>query len=335
MKTLPALLSLLIWFSAGLPAQVLLVSPQPQLAPHDCPCVDCKCVKCECDKNAKPVESVKKSYTPTEASVVVRATKGKEAFQASGTAIDEHTVLTCWHVLREGWPLTVNGKPATVIRSDAKSDLALLATTDQLKPIRVSDKPLKAGDNCHAYGYEAQHKGIIYRWRTKIAALNRYKGFPNQSIIGRPQSGRSGGGLFNEAGELVGVCSAADGSEGLYAGHAAVLALIASKAIEAKPNTPDSIPSKVSGNSSLQGTKPAPVSKPFAAKTTPFLLQDCPDGRCPLVPKPSTPATKSVALPQSGCVGGQCFQAPALKASPSERRVVPMSPTRGFFFRRR
>jgi hypothetical protein len=55
---------------------------------------------------------------------------------------------------------------------------------------------------------------------TRITWLDRYQGPPNIETSGAPVEGRSGGGLFNEQGQLVGVCFAADyeGNRGLYAG---------------------------------------------------------------------------------------------------------------------
>jgi hypothetical protein len=265
MKTLIAFLWLLSGTASG-QLTWLVNAPQPTLAPKDCKCVDCKCDPCDCHAKAKPAVSVKKVHTPAEASVIVRATKGKEVYQCSGTAIDEHTVLSCWHILREGGTLTVNNLPAKVLRSDSKADVALLTTDAALKPVKVADAPLKAGEPCTAYGYEWNRKGL-FKFPTRITAVNRYSGFANVSIVGRPASGRSGGGLFNERGQLVGVCSAADGSEGLYAGHAAVVAIVSPKpasGTSVKPPviTPDTMP-----NFGVQSNK------------------NCPSGNCPLLKK--------------------------------------------------
>jgi hypothetical protein len=51
-----------------------------------------------------------------------------------------------------------------------------------------------------------------------VTNVDRYQGPPNIEASGAPVEGRSGGGLFNSAGQLVGVCFAADyeGNEGLY-----------------------------------------------------------------------------------------------------------------------
>ena len=56
-------------------------------------------------------------------------------------------------------------------------------------------------------------------WETHITAVNRYQGHANVEAARAPEEGRSGGGLFNAAGQLIGVCFAADpqGNEGLYA----------------------------------------------------------------------------------------------------------------------
>lgn len=276
-------------------AQVLLISPQPALDPP---------------VTELPKEpSVKKQYTPAEASVIVRCSNGKDVFQCSGTAIDEHTVLTCWHVLREGGALTVNGKPATVIRSDSKSDVALLKTEEALKPIKVAEKPLPAGEPCTAYGYEYDKAGTLYKFPAVVVQLNRYLGFPNQSIRGRDpvKSGRSGGGLFNEAGELVGVCSAADGSEGLYAGHAAIVALL-------KPSYPV-IPDK----------SPKIDPSKYAAPNYSMPSNGCPGGVCA---KP----TGKQSLQVQSCPNGQCRTAPAVVKQPSLGKPIVR---RGLFFRGR
>ena len=49
--------------------------------------------------------------------------------------------------------------------------------------------------------------------------MNRYQGHANVEAARAPEEGRSGGGLFNANGQLIGVCYAADpqGNEGLYA----------------------------------------------------------------------------------------------------------------------
>lgn len=59
---------------------------------------------------------------------------------------------------------------------------------------------------------------------SRVTDVDRYHGPPNIETSGAPVQGRSGGGLFNRQGELIGVCFAADneGDEGLYSGLASV-----------------------------------------------------------------------------------------------------------------
>ena len=61
-------------------------------------------------------------------------------------------------------------------------------------------------------------------WQTRLTAINRYVGPANVEAAGTPVQGRSGGGLFNAGGELIGVCFAADdqANEGLYVGLPAI-----------------------------------------------------------------------------------------------------------------
>lgn len=294
MKTL----LLIIVLASTATGQWRWVVDTPQLAPHDCPCQpECKCNPCVCKTQTKPVVSVKKVYSPQEASVTVQATKGKEAFRGSGTAIDTNLVLTCWHITRgSDWTYTINGKPAKLLRSDSKSDVALFSTEETLKPVNVANEPLRAGEPCTAWGYEWNRKGL-WKFPANVVQVMRYRGFPNVSTRGRDpvQSGRSGGGLFNSKGELVGVCSARDGVDGLYCGLDAIKAIL---------NPSQDFPS----------WKCDQTRKPDAAKTTPFFLQDCPDGQF-VKPDVVTPYKSNMGYSHVwNCPSGQCFPQIAPKA---------------------
>ena len=61
-----------------------------------------------------------------------------------------------------------------------------------------------------------------------VVELNRYDGAANIECSTTPEGGRSGGGLFNSDGEIIGICSAADKdlNEGIYAGPAAIFAML-------------------------------------------------------------------------------------------------------------
>ncbi len=182
-------------------------------------------------------EPPKKRYLPWEASVIVRSDKtGEKSRQGSGTAICFHTILTAAHLIGDGFDITVDGKPAVLVDIDRDADLALIRTDDahQLKPAPVAKTGPRVGDFVMAWGYEWDKQGQLRGFPSKVTFLNRYKGPDNLIAAGNPpKSGRSGGGLFNASGELIGVCGANDPpdpakrtTDGLYAGHNAILKMI-------------------------------------------------------------------------------------------------------------
>jgi len=113
---------------------------------------------------------------------------------------------------------TVEG---TLIDYDLERDLALVCFAPDsavvVAPVAPADKPMEVGESATSVGCE--HGANPTAWPTQITAIDRYQGPPNIEAARAPVEGRSGGGLFNATGQLVGVCNAADPDrdEGLYA----------------------------------------------------------------------------------------------------------------------
>ncbi|WP_428308042.1 trypsin-like peptidase domain-containing protein [Lacipirellula sp.] len=174
----------------------------------------------------------------------VRLTIADAAGQSTGTGtvIDSRSgkalILTCGHLFRESkgqGPVQItlfragsNGaEPAgsaqgQVIDFDLDRDLALLVfETGNLQvavtPVAPRQTPLAVEAPVTSVG--CGHGNNPTPWESRITAVNRYQGHPNVEVARAPEEGRSGGGLFNAAGQLIGVCFAADpqGNEGLYA----------------------------------------------------------------------------------------------------------------------
>ncbi len=163
----------------------------------------------------------------------------------SGTIIESRPgktyVLTCGHIFRnisqeskveidvftEDRYETFVGK---VEKYDLDADVGLvsLPTDGALSVARLAqaDMPLAKGANVISVGCSGGQPPSIEQ--LNVTAINRYTGPDNVECTGVPVQGRSGGGLFNEAQELVGVCIAADRDEkrGLYAGLAPILELV-------------------------------------------------------------------------------------------------------------
>lgn len=159
----------------------------------------------------------------------------------TGTIVDARQgmalVLTCGHIFRESagkGPIkvtffqstpagaqpsgTVDGK---VLDYDLERDLALIvvsaATPVQAISIAPIGTPLNPGAGVTTVGCNGGANPTAID--SKLTTIDRYQGPPNVEVAGAPVEGRSGGGLFNSAGQLIGVCFAADpqSNEGLYA----------------------------------------------------------------------------------------------------------------------
>lgn len=80
------------------------------------------------------------------------------------------------------------------------------------------DSGISAGERLISFGCNGGDRPT--RELVAVTRLNRYLGPDNVECTGVPLQGRSGGGLFDSAGRVVGVCFAADPTyqRGLYAG---------------------------------------------------------------------------------------------------------------------
>ncbi|BBO31115.1 trypsin-like peptidase domain-containing protein [Lacipirellula parvula] len=218
----------------------------------------------------------------------VRLTIADAAGQSTGTGtvIDARSgkalVLTCGHLFRESkgqGPVQItlfragpNGaEPAgsaqgQVIDFDLDRDLALLVfETSNLQvavtPIAPRQTQLMAEAPVTSVG--CGHGDNPTPWESRITAVNRYQGHPNVEVARAPEEGRSGGGLFNAAGQLIGVCFAADpqGNEGLYSSIESIYQKLDALQLTATLQTP------------ATPTGPAPVaSQPPAAAPAPMAV---------------------------------------------------------------
>ena len=175
------------------------------------------------------------------ATVRLRVHDGKGYGAGTGTIIDTHDdealVLTCGHLFRdtkgEGKievDLFVGGQTRTVLGQvidyDADDrDIALVAIRPgfPVTPVKVvaSNDQVRTGQAAFSYGCDRGDDPS--RRDTRITGINKYNQHiqsSNLEIEGAPIDGRSGGGLFDDSGRLIGVCNAADykSNVGIYAG---------------------------------------------------------------------------------------------------------------------
>ncbi len=169
---------------------------------------------------------------------------------ASGTIIDSQRgrsiILTCGHLFRNYHPRgkagsavgttgsggrlivdVFDGRRSTsyagrLLGHDLESDVGLVQIVSRkLLPVaRIADpvSRLSAGQRLISFGCNGGDRPT--RELVAVTRLNRYLGPDNVECTGVPLQGRSGGGLLDAAGRVVGVCFAADPTyqRGLYAG---------------------------------------------------------------------------------------------------------------------
>ena len=148
----------------------------------------------------------------------------------SGTIIDarggDALILTCGHIFRDSQgrgpievdlfgPAPAQKVPGRLIAFDDQRDVGLVSiqapgpvvTARVAAPgcrVTVGDRVINLGCN-NGQDPTARH--------ARVTALDKYLGPPNLEVGGLPVEGRSGGGLFNQDGQLIGVCNAADPAE--------------------------------------------------------------------------------------------------------------------------
>ncbi len=154
----------------------------------------------------------------------------------SGTIIDarqgEALVLTCGHIFRDSQgkgkilvdvfgSQPVQKLEGQLIGYDLKRDVGLISFKPgvpvTVAPVAPPGHRLLPGDRVISIGCD--HGAAPTVRESKVTSLNKFSGPSNVEVAGQPVQGRSGGGLFDAEGYVVGVCNAADpaDNEGLFA----------------------------------------------------------------------------------------------------------------------
>ncbi len=156
-------------------------------------------------------------------SVRLRIRDAKGTSYGTGTIIQSKLgrsiILTCGHVFR-GWSsaskleIDVFGAGrketfvGTVVDYDIKAEVGLLAiNTSSTLPTAVIAKledVIKPGDSVYSVGCGHGNDPTVEQHQ--VTGIDRYQGFDNIECSGAPVQGRSGGGLFNRKGEIIGTC---------------------------------------------------------------------------------------------------------------------------------
>lgn len=178
---------------------------------------------------------------PLRASVRLHVTVNGQTSVGSGTAIDSRpgrtVVATCGHLFK-GWNeqsrievdvFTETGIKKFVgrmISYDVAADVGLvtLNTDGYIATAEVPDATGRPQTRDEVVNIGCSGGAPPTQEAVHVTALNYFEGPDNIECTGVPVQGRSGGGLFNRQGQLVGVCIGADAQRqrGAYAGLLAI-----------------------------------------------------------------------------------------------------------------
>lgn len=211
---------------------------------------------------------------------------GTIVYSAAGQAI----ILTCAHVFLDmatkdakiEIEVFENGKPlsypASLIGGDHNSDLAFLKiqSTKIMPAVRLTAAAPSVTKDQNLVSFGCNGGADPTLLKTKVVDINRYNGPANLVCSVDPQSGRSGGGLFDANGSLVGVCSCADRKlkEGLYMAHSPIVELVKGLKLTSILATPaptggedaaSSFAEMLDGGDGMNEKEPAPVKTPSEA----------------------------------------------------------------------
>lgn len=232
----------------------------------------------------------------------------------TGTIIDARQgkalVLTCGHLFRDSkgqgvveitlfragaqGAEPIGSAQGQLIDYDLDRDLAILCfeTGNAVAVTPLAPRGTTLSVNAPATSVGCGHGANPTPWETSITAVNRYQGHPNVEAARAPEEGRSGGGLFDAAGQLIGVCYAADhqANEGLYASLDSIYQKLDQLNLTATLQTPAA--------SAPQQLAAAPQPQQLAAAPAPFEVrgQSSTTPPAPAESSPTNPFANSAAL---------------------------------------
>jgi thiol-disulfide isomerase/thioredoxin len=226
---------------------------------------------------------------PMAASVRLRVTIDGQINLGSGTIIESvpgvARIVTCGHIFRgfnESSRIEVNlfqGQQeqsvlGELVRFDIEADVGLIQVpSQQVLPTVAVARALQAPrEQESVLSIGCSGGQLPTAQEISVTAVNPYLGPENLECTGVPVQGRSGGGLFRSAGELVGVCIAADPDRqrGVYAGLLAVHNLLRDSGLAHlyEPAPAAATPPQASAVAAAQPAPvPATASSPAADNT--------------------------------------------------------------------
>jgi S1-C subfamily serine protease len=192
------------------------------------------------------IAAISDSSSGSKASLIAACVRLKVADSngnsiGSGTIIDarhgEALVLTCGHIFRDSdgkgdvfvdlfGAAALQHVSGRLLACDLERDVALVGISTRAQFVVAHVAPpsytVHKGDRVIGVGCSNGAHPTVEEGR--VNSLDRFRGPPNIEVSGQPVQGRSGGGLFNAQGQVIGVCNAADPTddEGMFAAQESI-----------------------------------------------------------------------------------------------------------------
>lgn len=223
---------------AGLKSLISLPAPAPRAVALEDPADGGDAVVIRANSSDQPTVPV--AVDPMDACARIRVRDSQGLDVGTGTIIHSEPgrtlILTCGHLFRhfdrQGQiKVDIFGRrqqtlDGTLIRHDLDDDIGLISISplEMLPAVAIADQPVSVRE--HVFSIGCGGGDTPTRLQHLVTSTTRYRGFVE--CTGTPIQGRSGGGLFTEAGSLAGVCVFADPAarRGLYAGLGTIRRLL-------------------------------------------------------------------------------------------------------------
>jgi thiol-disulfide isomerase/thioredoxin len=228
---------------------------------------------------------------PMQAAVRLRVNQGGSVNFGTGTIIESRSaytlIISCGHIFRgsdqstrisvdyfEGEePTTWQGK---LIRFDDKADVGLLVIKPNrvLPTIRIASDPQMIRPRDLVFSVGCGNGEPPTRWQMFVKSVDQFVGSSIIECTQAPVSGRSGGGLFNRSGELIGICMAADREKnsGLYAGLKEIYKMLDAASLSALYRRPADSIAKIAETKPVAKAMPSALETPLEKSASPSAI---------------------------------------------------------------